>query len=936
MIIRLSLRSRLRSAIAVTAMGALVASSILPAGAQVYRPAPIPGAMPASAAPGAEQRPGWPREIPADGLRLLMYQPQIEAWDSHQLRSKAAIAVGEGASGDTSYGVAYFSARTEIDKSSRQVFLHDVRIERVTMPGAPHLAGPVRAALENRWAGATRTLSLDRLQASLAASQAQAGMQQAIEVDNTPPRILFSTIPAVLVLVDGEPVLQPVVNTRFERVVNTNALLLRHSTTGRFYLRVAGLWAGAASPQGPWVIERAGLYELDRIKAAALAEGRVDILDDDDQPGPYGWLPDIHVGFAPAELLQTEGEPQYAPIGNTRLLFVANTVSDIFVDTPSREFYVLISGRWFRSPSLGGPWAYVDSGELPGDFRLIPETHAKGDVLASIAGTPQAAEAAIANSIPQTATIDREAAQFQAVYDGDPQFQPVEGTALYYAANAPVPVIRVDPATYYAVYDGVWFTAPTPNGPWVVAYVVPPAIYAIPPRSPIYYATYVRIYGYSPRYVHVGYTPGYYGTYVTRRGTVVYGSGYRYRPWIGRAYYPRPASYGYGAGFVAGGFTGFILGLATAAIVSAPYWGPHWSSHDRDRRDRDRRDWDRRSYSSNAYRQWEGRGAQRSSAPAPTSSPQAARPAPTAQAAPAPAAPAQAASVEQRQRRIEAMRRESQAYRDTAARNRVSAQPTRQTAPATATVAPSPTPAPAPSVSRVAPTPTPTPAPVSPAPRRNDVFVGPDNRVYRPGEQGWQRLDRDTPRAAPDKAALEKAAKEKASRDKAAQEKAAQDKAAQEKSRREAEERARQQARPPSAQPAPQAAVKPVAPPVAPLAVQPAPKPAPQAAAKPAPQPAPQAAAKPAPQAAPAPAPKPAPQAAVKPAPAPTAPPSRPQVQARPQPPAPPARAETQKKLDQEKAARAAGEAQTDANRGRPAPDAFVPPERGKRNGRGN
>ena len=740
MIIRLSLRSRLRSAIAVTAMGALVASSILPAGAQVYQPAPIPGgqapgAMPASAAPGSQQSPGWPREIPADGLRLLMYQPQIEAWDSHMLRSKAAIAVSEGASGETSYGVAYFSARTDVDKSSRQVVLHDVAIERVDMPGEPRLAGPIRAALQDRWAGATRTLSLDRLQASLAASQAQAGMQQAIEVDNTPPRILFSTIPAVLALVDGEPVLQPVVNTHFERAVNTNALLLRHSTTGRFYLRVAGLWAGAASPQGPWTIERAGLAELDRIKQAALAEGRVDILDDDDQPGPYGWLPDIHVGYAPAELLQTDGEPQYAPIGGTRLLYVANTVSDIFVDTPSREFYVLISGRWFRSPSLGGPWAYVDSAELPGDFRLIPEAHAKGDVLASIAGTPQAAEAAIANSIPQTATIDREAAQFQAVYDGDPQFQAVEGTPLYYAANAPVPVIRVDPATYYAVYDGVWFTAPTPYGPWVVAYVVPPAIYTIPPRSPIYYATYVRIYGYSPRYVHVGYTPGYYGTYVTRRGTVVYGSGYRYRPWIGRAYYPRPASYGYGAGFVAGGFSGFILGLATAAIVSAPYWGPHWSS----------RDGDRRGYSSNAYRQWEGRGTSRVSAPAA----QPARPAPTTQPAarpaPAPVAPAQAASVEQRQRRIEAMRRESQAYRDTAARNRVSAQPTQQRAPVQATAAA--TPAPAPTQSRVSPTPSPTPTP-TPAQRRNDVFVGPDNRVYRPGEQGWQRLDRD--RAPPE------------------------------------------------------------------------------------------------------------------------------------------------------------------------------------------
>ena len=73
-------------------------------------------------------------------------------------------------------------------------------------------------------------------------------------------------------------------------------------------------------------------------------------------------------------------------------------------------------------------------------------------------GTPQAQEAVIANSIPQTATVTRAARRtFTATYDGPPQWRPIAGTPLTYAANAPTPIIRVDAKTYYALYNGVWF-----------------------------------------------------------------------------------------------------------------------------------------------------------------------------------------------------------------------------------------------------------------------------------------------------------------------------------------------------------------------------------------------------------------------------------------------------------------------------------------------
>jgi hypothetical protein len=108
---------------------------------------------------------------------------------------------------------------------------------------------------------------------------------------------------------------------------------------------------------------------------------------------------------------------------------VKNTTAIILRDT-KLDYYILVSGRWFRSKSLeGGPWEFVDAKNLPESFALIPEKSPKSGVLVSVPGTGPAKEALIANSIPQTATITRKEAQLQVQYDGDPQFNTIEGTA---------------------------------------------------------------------------------------------------------------------------------------------------------------------------------------------------------------------------------------------------------------------------------------------------------------------------------------------------------------------------------------------------------------------------------------------------------------------------------------------------------------------------
>ena len=150
--------------------------------------------------------------------------------------------------------------------------------------------------------------------------------------------------------------------------------------------------------------------------------------------------------------------------------------------------------------------------------------------------------------------------------------------------NASAPVIRVDDKTWYACQDGVWFVASALNGPWTVATTVPAVIYTIPPSSPVYYVTYVRVYRATPTHVYVGYTPGYYGAVVAPGGVVVYGTGYIYSPWIGRYWYGYPVTYGMGAGMAWTPWTGWAFGFgfgwpygALWYHPPAPWWGPYYA-----------------------------------------------------------------------------------------------------------------------------------------------------------------------------------------------------------------------------------------------------------------------------------------------------------------------------------------------------------------------
>jgi hypothetical protein len=516
---------------------------------------------------------GWPRKFAVGTNQVAVYQPQIEEWFGNSLSARAAIAITENQTKQPLYGVLWFSARAETDKINRLVTLSDFKVTKLNIPMAPDKAAAFQLAFQARIARQDEVIALDRLLADMAINHAVTN-SASYEVKNDPPQVFFSTRPAMLVLIDGIPVLRPVADTSLERVINTRMLLLRDQASGKFYLRLMDGWMESSNLNGPWTIAGQTPPDLKRVIENSSKSGSEPSLA---KAILQNAVPSILVSTQPAELLQTQGDPQVASIEGTGLLYVINTENDIFVHTPSQDHFILLSGRWFKAQSMMGPWQYVSGEKLPADFAKIPPTHEKAAVLVSVPGTPQAKEALIANAIPQTATITRSAAALTVNYDGSPQFKSIENTTLRYAVNTSTPVIRIDGSTYYAVQNGVWFAATSAIGPWAVATSVPLVIYTIPVSSPLHYVTYVKIYGSTPEVVYVGYTPGYYGTIVTSSSVVVYGTGWYYPPYVGAYWYGAPYTYGYGAAFTWGVATGWGLayGYGYGWYGAAAYYGPY-------------------------------------------------------------------------------------------------------------------------------------------------------------------------------------------------------------------------------------------------------------------------------------------------------------------------------------------------------------------------
>ena len=348
----------------------------------------------------------------------------------------------------------------------------------------------MEALLKSAFPGKPLTVSLDRLITSVQASQEKA---KPVPLKTDPPSIMVSIEPAVLLTVQGDPVLGPIKGINLKFVLNANWDLFFDSDASKYYLLLDKLWLSANSLEGPW----SGVSKLP--------------ADFSNFPDTEGWdhvrkaiptgkeasakVPKVFFTKEPAELIVFAGQPVYEKIKGTQLSYATNTDDWVFTDSADGQIYYLVTGRWFRAPKLEGPWTYA------------------GDDLPTDASAPTGPWK-ICTDVPKI------------IYTIPPS------SPVYHVTYVTVDSSTEDDVTcsYTAGYYGA-YVASSDVLVWGTGYYYPPYIYtgAVPVYRP-YYATY-------------GVAAGYY----PNAGVYAIG-GYAYGPYAsaGRAAWYNPATGGYG------------------------------------------------------------------------------------------------------------------------------------------------------------------------------------------------------------------------------------------------------------------------------------------------------------------------------------------------------------------------------------------------------
>jgi len=365
-----------------------------------------------------------------------------------------------------------------------------------------------------------------------------------IVANNRLPLFFFSSVPAILIKIDGTLVFKKI-NTHFSQVINSNSIILFNKNEQRFYLKAAYRWFESTKT------DKKNIHNLSWklvIKTPNdLAEYIETLPKETVNIEKLNSVPEIFISFKSAVLIQTNGKPVFTSIPRTELSFIQNSDNDIFRAEKNKQLYLLVSGRWFTAKQLDGAWEYMFSQKLPSDFRAIPFNSRKWHVLSCIADTSAAKDAIKKAQIEKTIKVKKGLFDFSKILNSSLQFLPLDNGEMQYAINTTTPVVKVQDE-YYTCISAAWYKSNNLNEKWKVATEIPKVIYSISPKSFLYHITFVKISKINEHDVEFIYTAGYNYSFIENY-SIVYGTGYQYPAiWQGH-WYPRPQTYGYNIGY---------------------------------------------------------------------------------------------------------------------------------------------------------------------------------------------------------------------------------------------------------------------------------------------------------------------------------------------------------------------------------------------------
>ncbi len=364
----------------------------------------------------------WPRTLPLEQGMVTIYQLQVDELNEDIIHFRAALAYRQSANSEPVFGVGWFESRVEIDQTNQIVHPINLKVIDTRFPAGTHdVAAELADAFAEQAMGWNLDFALDELYAGLESAAEESKSIQ--NLNTTPPTIYYRDHPALLISIDGEPVLREIENSTHLAVINTPYPLIFNGE--HYFLNAArDVWYRADEATGPYRFDTRPPADIAAMVNPEETDSAAELQTETITAAN---APEIVVSTKPAELIVTEGPAAFVPLVDD-LLVLENSEDDVFMHVSAQQYYIVLAGRWYQSGSLNGPWSYRAADELPTAFTNIPEDSVQAPTRVHVAGTPEAHEAVLDAQMPQTAAIERGQVDIDVSYDGYPSFKPVDGT----------------------------------------------------------------------------------------------------------------------------------------------------------------------------------------------------------------------------------------------------------------------------------------------------------------------------------------------------------------------------------------------------------------------------------------------------------------------------------------------------------------------------
>ncbi len=544
----------------------------------------------AAAAAKAALQSAWvyPQDVKCAGRRLTLHEPQVVSFDAPNFRISLRFpAMLTDPLGRSTYGMVEVAGAVHFDPSSRLVRLDALEAGKTAFPGAAEVD-----------AKAAETGLADALPKSVTLRTelltARAG---AYSLPSTPPKlggdipaIVVRARPAVLVQVDGEPVMLDVETFPIQYLANSASDVFRDPKTDMWYLLLDGSWLQAKALAGPWKKSDGSMPSAMSQIPATHPRGHVrryvggtpEFMKRGMVPAPKE-LPEVIVTDKPSELMLLQGDPMFTWVPGLRLMSVANTESDLFLHPKANLYYLLIAGRWFSSVELEGPWTAAET--LPEEFTRIPRDHIRGHVVWCVPGTPEASEACAHAAMEERATLSKYAKAELLVEGKEPVTAALDGDVKM-VTNTEDDCFVVDGVSYLS-QRGTWYRSDDGLKGWKACAEIPESLRNLPAPVPGWHTTFCRPIGFEGDNATFALGAGWYGVFAWK-GSPVYGTGTTRRGMSrtgssGANWYPSQRSYGENRWYdpATGIFQPRTVRPREGGTTSADEWSPYTASYGR-------------------------------------------------------------------------------------------------------------------------------------------------------------------------------------------------------------------------------------------------------------------------------------------------------------------------------------------------------------------